>query len=498
MEQKQVVRNIACSLALQVATIISGFVIPKIILIHFGSAANGVVASINQVLNYIQLLEGGLSSVIMASLYEPLAQNDTKKINAVVNAAQSFFKKIALIYVIYVGLVAFLFPIFKKTGYSYKYSVALILVLAMNLFVQYYFSLAYRILLNADRKVYIVSMTQFVIVVTNLIAVIIAAKYFNDILIIKFTSALVFFIQPIVFGWYIKKHYKIEKTKDIDHSALSQRWAGFGINLAYFVHTNTDIIILTVFSTFEQISVYNVYLMVITAIKSVVLSISHAIVPSFGKVLVSSDKKRLNDTFELYEFGIYFITTIIFTCGMYLMTPFIRVYTNGITDVNYEQYVFGYLLTMAEMFYCLRDPHVSATYSAGHFKPVTKYAYIEVVINLIISLLLVRRYGIIGVAAGTLVSMFYRQITHVYYLRDHILERSVRPFWMKTIVFGTMSFLIILLSNVLFDDHVTSYIGWLVLAIKNGVLCLTVITAGSYLFFRKSFMELVGKRILRN
>lgn len=64
--------NIISSLTLQVVTVISGFIIPKIILTNFGSSVNGLVSSLNQFLSYITLIEGGITGVVLANLYKPL------------------------------------------------------------------------------------------------------------------------------------------------------------------------------------------------------------------------------------------------------------------------------------------------------------------------------------------------------------------------------------------------------------------------------------------
>ena len=60
--------NMIFSIVLQIVTIISGFIIPRQILLAFGSEVNGLVNSITQFLNYISLIEGGLGSVIMTAL----------------------------------------------------------------------------------------------------------------------------------------------------------------------------------------------------------------------------------------------------------------------------------------------------------------------------------------------------------------------------------------------------------------------------------------------
>ena len=60
--------NMISSLGLQLITILSGFIIPRQILLVFGSDINGLINSLTQFLNYISLVEGGLGSVLMTAL----------------------------------------------------------------------------------------------------------------------------------------------------------------------------------------------------------------------------------------------------------------------------------------------------------------------------------------------------------------------------------------------------------------------------------------------
>ncbi len=65
MKSKVTLINIISSLTLQVVTVISGFIIPKIILTNFGSSVNGLVSSLNQFLSYITLIEGGITELFL-------------------------------------------------------------------------------------------------------------------------------------------------------------------------------------------------------------------------------------------------------------------------------------------------------------------------------------------------------------------------------------------------------------------------------------------------
>ena len=73
-------KNIFWSVLLQIATIVSGFILPRQLLIGFGSETNGLVASLNQFLNYVTLLEGGVSGVATAALYKTLQGKNEESI----------------------------------------------------------------------------------------------------------------------------------------------------------------------------------------------------------------------------------------------------------------------------------------------------------------------------------------------------------------------------------------------------------------------------------
>ena len=76
--RKKTFLNIFCSTMAQLVTIISGLIVPRLLLSTFGSEANGLVSSLTQFLNYISLVEGGLGSVVLAALYLPLAKKTIK------------------------------------------------------------------------------------------------------------------------------------------------------------------------------------------------------------------------------------------------------------------------------------------------------------------------------------------------------------------------------------------------------------------------------------
>lgn len=468
--KKKAYMNIFFSIVSQLISILNGIVVPRLILGTFGSEVNGLVNSLTQFLNYITLVEGGLGSVVLAALYAPLANNDNKKINAVLNAANRFFKKIAYIFLVYTVILGIAYKFFIQSSFSQEYIFSLTLILGVGLFVQYCFSITYKILLQADQRIYNIYIVQICTSIVSFILTCIIIYAFPSIHIVKLAGAMIYLLQPLFYSWYVKKHYKIDKKVLPDKGALSQRWACFGQNLAYFVHNNTDVVVLSIFANLKTVSVYSVHLMIVTSIKKFIMSISNAYTPIIGRCLASNDKKILDKHIDKFEFIMFNISTIIFGCCMYLLPAFITLYTKGIKDINYYQPMFAILLILAEFVYCVREPYLEVVYTAGKFKETANSAYIEAGINIILSIMLIGKFGLAGIACGTFAGMTYRMLYQVFYIKKHIAYRSEKKF-VKRIFIAALIFIISPCIVHLFDRTGS---GTVLLWIKNGVLCIVI------------------------
>ncbi|MCQ5164383.1 polysaccharide biosynthesis C-terminal domain-containing protein, partial [Faecalibacterium prausnitzii] len=68
---------------------------------------------------------------------------------------------------------------------------------------------------------------------------------------------------------------------------------------------------------------------------------------------------------------------------------------------------------------------------SNKFKEITVQAYIEAMMNIMISVALVKWIGLIGVTIGTIVGMTYRMVFHVYYTSKIVPGRPQCIFYRK-------------------------------------------------------------------
>ncbi len=73
--------------------------------------------------------------------------------------------------------------------------------------------------------------------------------------------------------------------------------------------------------------------------------------------------------------------------------PFVSIYTKGVSDANYIQPQFSVLLIMAHAAHCLRLPNNIMILAAGHYKQTQKHYIIATIINIVFSVLTVKKVG---------------------------------------------------------------------------------------------------------
>lgn len=489
--------NSIVSLLTRIVIIISGLILPRLILSNFGAGIHGLVNSINQFLGIITFLDLGVGAVVKSALYRPLFNKDNKQISLVLTAAKKYFQKIAYVLIAYViGLVIF-YPYLIDSKYSNVATAFLIIALSISKFGQFYFGIVNELLLSANQQDYVQLGSEIVVVILNLLISIILIYSGASIQIVKLGSGLIYLIRPIYLSIYVRKNFNIDYEVEITEDPLPQRWNGLGQHIAYFIQNNTDVVILTIFTTLETISIFSVYNMVFTAVKTLVASITTGIQSFYGNLYASKEIILLNNVFDRIEWLVH--TGVIYLYGMtaVLINSFIMLYTTGVEGISYEAPLFSFLLVLASIAYSLRVPYNAIVLSAGHFRETQLSSFLEAGINILISITLVNRFGLVGVAVGTLVSMTYRTLYLVGYLSKNIVFRTVKKF-IKHIVVDTFSFvLFLIIGNILLVNYnVETIVDWIIIAGITGAINLIVLLIINLIFYKEIMISLF-KSILR-
>jgi len=459
-------------------------------LIYYGSDINGMVSSASHFLGFISFLEMGIGPVIQANLYGPLAKRDDEQISKVIISSEKFFRRIAIIFLIYITVLALIFPVCVNTVYDSWFSISLLLIISISTFAEYFFGATYQLLLNADQKAYIPMSLSIVITVLNTLFSIAAMRAGAPIHVVKLVSSVVFILRPIGYSLYVHRHYSLNKRLKLTEEPIKQKWNGFAQHIASVVCGNIDVIILTFCSTLANVSVYSVYDRVTRGLTEVTATAAIGLEAYFGNMIVKKEKEALNNFFAVVEWIGHFSVSIIFSIAAITIVPFVSVYTRGITDANYNMPIFGMLLVLAYAAQCLRTPYARVISAAGHFKETQNGAFISTALNIMISIALVFKFGLAGIALGTFIAISYHTCYFVWYLGKNILIRSPWHF-IKHIVTDAAVLIGANFATQWIVMEEISYSAWVLYAIKVSVITVTIAVALNLIMNRRLVAKMV-------
>lgn len=492
MRKLLLAKNTAASLIAQITTLICGFILPRLFLQHYGSEVNGLVNSISQFLSVIAFLELGVGAVVQSSLYKPLAEKDNQQISKVMVSANKFFQRLACILLVYVISLMIIYPFIANQNFGFIYTATLIAAISISSFAQYYFGIVNSLLLNADQRGYIQYNAQTVTIILNTIVCAIMISMDGTIQIVKLVTSLIYLARPIILQIYVNNHYTINWKIKYTQEPIKQKWNGVAQHVASVVLDGTDTIVLTVFSTLSNVSIYSVYFLVVKGVKTLFLSVTNGIQALIGELWAKQELDQLKSFFGWIEWLIHTGTTYVFSCTAALIVPFIQVYTLGIRDANYIQPTFAILLTLANAMHCLRLPYNIMVLAAGHYKQTQKNYIVAAILNIVVSVLTVKIWGLIGVAIGTLVAMTYQTIWLAIYDSRHFIYWPLKKVIRQFLVDIISSFLIISFGSHIVLKDIT-YFNWFFMAIKVAIVALFVAFCLNSLFYRSKMHRLMLK-----
>ena len=181
--------------------------------------------------------------------------------------------------------------------------------------------------------------------------------------------------------------------------------------------------LLTVFCGLQVVSVYSVYKMICDHMFSFLRIPLDSCSFALGQ-MYNIDKKKYEQRIDAIEVLLALFAFSMFTVVLRFIIPFMKLYTNGISDINYIDNYLAYLFVAYELLNWIRLPMLSTINYAGHFMETLPQTLIESTINIVVSVIFVFFWGVYGVLIGTIAALLYRSIETIIYANQKLLLRS--------------------------------------------------------------------------
>ncbi len=483
---KNSIRNSSVSIITQVLTIIMDFVVKTIFIYILGREYLGINGLFSNIITLLSLADLGIGVAIPYSLYKPLAQGNTKKIQVLMKFYRNVYNIIGCV-VLIIGLsLTPILPFIVKEmpdidGIYFIYDL-FVIHSALT-----YFFVYKRFLIESDQKGYITANITFISsFLLNIVRVIVLVITKNFILYLLCSIVFVL-IQNI---WISKKADKMypfinDKTDDvIDKKDKDEIITNVKALLIYKIGTvvtlGTDNIVISKFMGLVPVGIYSNYILITNSVNNVLIQIFNAITSSIGNLVATNNEKSKNiyEKLTFFNFYIYSLASILI---FILINPFIHIWLN-------DDYVLSVWVAMflSINFYLTGMGAVTNSFRTAYglfykakFRPI-----VMVIINIVVSIILVKPLGIVGVLIGTISSRLLTiawldpYVIYKYGFKSNVFEYYRRYIYYLIIFLASGGVIYYLISFV----NTSNIIMWIISAIVTFVLYNIIIVV----LFRKT------------
>ena len=499
-------RNGAVTLIFFVVTTLLGFFSRKIMLVHLGTDLLGLNTALYAVIDFMLLMELGITSAVGVSLYKPLARGDVQKVNEIIWLFKYLYRILAG-GIIGVGIIfSPLLPfVVEKSDVTLWQTYIAYFIFLLSAASNYFFGYG-RVLFQADQRNFIpVTITNSILITKTLcqIWIVLATDSYWGWLACElfFQVGSYMAIEKALYRRYralvpvpgMSFRELVQSYRDIFHNAKRIAVHQF----AGFVLKQSDNIIIATMINLSTVTLYGNYALVNNALNSLLWNVLQNAWAGVGNLVAVESKERIYAVYKEYLCANFFISVVINLCVVLLVDDFIRVWLG-------EEYILSrwIIIAMAGANVIGSFTNASSAFTSAY--KLFGFVWIPVVeagVNIILSILGAYYLNLFGVLLGTLGAVLISAVWKPVYLHKWGLHLSLKPFVLYICKLVGMFLLALLLVIFLIGmirekfGYIDNFVDWFLWALC--VFGLVVLVFGGILFLGDKNFKFFVRRMLR-
>ena len=442
----------------------------KVFLECLGDEFIGLTGTLTNILGYLSLAELGIGSCISFFLYKPLQSNNRLEIQEILSVFGYLYRWIGIIILISGIIISLFFPLIFSAadlslGIIYFSFYSLLASSLIGYFINYR-----EVLLAADQKNYLVAIYfQSAGIIKTALQIILAYTYKNLYLwvAIEFVFAL---LGCIILNWKINKEYPWLKTDKSQGHFLLKKYPGIIINtrqifihqIKDFILSKSDELFVFIFVSLQMVAYYGNYILITTKVSFLFKSVLDSVNAGIGNLVAEGNKKHMLDVFwELMTIRFFVAGVLCFSIYFYI-EPFICLWLG-------REYILDHriLVLLAIYIYITNSRGVVDAFNHAHGLYADVWsAWVELFLNVSITIVAGIYFGIIGILLGKLISVGFIVIFwKPYYLFSSGFKEQISIYWNGAVRYYLIFFFSFMIgfyvNQKITIDPYTNYFSWI-------------------------------------
>ena len=484
-------RNIIFGIANKAVLLLCPFVERTIVQIVLGEKYLGLSSLFTSVLSVLSLSELGFNSAMIYNMHKPMAEGNTKKINALLNLYKKVYRVIGCV-IIVIGLMIVPFlPHLIKGTYPSNININRIYFVYLVNSVLSYFLFAYMTSIAVasqrdDVQSIVNSIVKIGLTVSEVVILLTTKSYYMFIMLMPIFTI----INNLWVAWRIHKlfpEYKPEGyINNNERKNIKKLATGTFIQRACAVTRNSlDSICISSFLGLTYTAIYNNYYMILQGVTVFISVISTAFLGGVGNHVAV---KSVEENFEELQ-KLNFICTVCLIC---LYQPFMQLWMGERMMLD-----FPVVILLCVYFYMLKLGDMITLYSSanGLWWKQRYRAIGETAMNILLNIILGRSFGIYGIVIATMISLFvcnYIWATGIVFKAYFTTSRR-KVYYLNQAKQTLVTLIACILSFYLCICLSTN--NWILMLIGRSIICLVIPNVIYILLYRKTDEFLYIKKL---
>ena len=481
------IRNSATGIIVQACSTIMGLFARTFFIRYLSAEYLGVNGLFSNILTMLSLAELGVGGAITYSMYKPVAKKDEKKVAELLNLYRAAYRIIGIVIaLIGIAIIPFLGYIIKEE--TSIENLTLIYALFLGNTVLSYFFAYKRSILSADQMERVISWFALVFQMIRYTLQIVSLILFQNFIVYLIIQIACTFGENVAISIYVDRKYTFLKTYRNERLEDEEKKTIFENIKALFIYKigstaldGSDNIIISAFDGIISVGLLSNYALITGSLQTFLYKVTNALTGSVGNFIAKEDSNRHEKLLEEVTFIHFVLYGLLFVGCASAIQPFIRIWAgdsyilpNRIVFVHcLNIYIFG----MMNAIWMFRS--TMGLFVHGKWRPL-----VSAVINIVVSIILAKWLGLLGVLIGTTVTRF---TTNVWYdpliVYKHGLHKSPIKYYLTW-----LSYLLVCIVDI-GVIHILE--GWLKLSgliafLVYGCLSFIIFGCSIFIFYHKS------------
>lgn len=488
MRTENSIKNSIFSLLGNIVSYIIAFIAQAIFIKILGAEYLGLNGLFTNVLTMLSIFELGIGNAIVFNLYKPISDSDEEKINSLMRFYKKTYNIIASMILIF-GILIIPFLKYIVSTEIEDINIYIVYILFLISTTVSYIMTYKRNLIIANQKNYVINIIHMIyLTVLNLaqLLIIFLTKNYYAYLVVKIICQL---LENLMINLKANRDYKyldIKSAKKLDAETekdiFSRVKALFFHKIGGIIIGGTDNIIISMFLGLTAVGLYNNYYVITAALTSLFGQIILSTTASVGNLLISNNSEKNYEIFKKMRFVNSWMSIFSAVAFLIIVQPFIKIWIGSEYLLSMDvvlAIIFNYFQKMQ------RNTYSTFKDSAGIWREDKLVPLIESTLNIIFSIVLLKKFGLTGVFLGTILSgLTLWCYSYPKFVYKKLFKRSYKEYSRETIGYILLFIVIAIITYSI--SKICTVNNDLIQILINVLICIVVPNFIMIIIFRKT------------